>query len=176
MEKQISKNWYWVLIRGIIMVILAVLIFSSPADALLAYVLYMGIGFIIVGIIRIVEGIGAKGTVDNWGWIVFGGVIDLFLGYILIAHPDVTLSVLPFIIGFWAAFYGLYLIIDAFSGSGSAALKIISGILVFILANVIMFNPIAFGMTLAIWIGVILLFVGIYNVIISFSIKTLPED
>ena len=145
MEKQISKNWYWVLIRGIIMVILAVLIFNSPVDALLAYVLYIGIGFIIAGIIRIVEGFSAKGAVDNWGWIVFGGVIDLFLGYILIAHPDVTLSVLPFIFGFWAAFYGLYLIIDAFSGSGSAALKIISGILVFILANVIMFNPIAFG-------------------------------
>ncbi len=171
MEKQISKNWYMVLIKGIIMVLLAVLMFMSPEGTLLAYVLYLGIGFIISGIVFIVKGISAKGVLDNWGWVVFEGVMDIFLGFILMAHPGLTLTVLPIMIGFWGAFYGIFLIIDAFSGTGSAVLKIVSGILILILANTIIFNPVSFGLTLAIWLGFILLFAGIYNIINSFSLK-----
>ena len=171
MEKQISKYWYLVLIKGIIMVLLAILLFNSPADTLLAYVLWLGIGFVISGIAIIVQGISAKGVLDNWGWIVFGGVMDIFLGYILMAHPALTVSVLPIMIGFWAAFYGIFLIIDSFSGTGGGLLKIIFGILILIIANTIIFNPVAFGLTLAIWLGVILLFAGIYNIFNSFSLK-----
>ena len=170
METQISKYWYMVLIKGIIMVLLALLLFNSPADSLLAYVLWIGIGFIISGIAIIVQGIAAKG-VQGWGWIVFGGVMDIFLGYILMAHPSLTVSIIPIMIGFWAAFYGIFLIIDAFTGTGGAVMKIIFGILIIILANTIIFNPVAFGLTLAIWLGVILLFSGIYNIINSFSLK-----
>jgi len=170
METQISKYWYLTLIKGIIMVLLALLLFNSPADSLLAYVLWIGIGFIISGIAIIVQGIAAKG-VQGWGWIVFGGVMDIFLGYILMAHPSLTISIIPVMIGFWAAFYGIYLIIDAFSGTGGAVLKIIFGILIVIMANTIIFNPVAFGMTLVIWLGIILLIAGIYNIINSFSLK-----
>jgi len=170
MEEQISKYWYLTLIKGVIMALLAVMLFNSPAESLLAYVLYIGIGFIISGIAVIVQGISAKG-VQGWGWIVFGGVMDIFLGYILMAHPGLTVSVIPIMIGFWAAFYGIFLIIDAFSGTGGVVLKIIFGILILIMANTIIFNPVAFGLTLAIWLGVILLFAGIYNIINSFSLK-----
>ena len=171
MEKQISKYWYLALFKGIIMVLLAVLLFMSPADSLLVYVLYIGIGFIIAGIALIVQGISAKGVLDNWGWIVFEGVMDIFLGYILMAHPSLTVSVIPVMIGFWAAFYGIFLIINAFSGTGGVVLKIIFGILILIMANAIIFNPVAFGLTLAIWLGIILFFSGIYNIINSFSLK-----
>ena len=174
METQISKNWYLLLIKGIIMVLLAILVLNSPEGALLTYVLYIGIGFIIAGIVRIVQGISAKGTLNNWGWIVFEGLMDLFLGYILMAHPDLTITLIPIMIGFWAAFYGLYLLIDAFSGNGNMLLKLIAGILIIIIGNMIIFNPVSFGLTLAIWIGVLLLFAGIFNVIISFKIKALP--
>ena len=171
MENQISKYWYLTLIKGIIMTLLAVLLFTSPEASLLVYVLYIGIGFIIAGVVQIVQGIKVKGNLDSWGWVVFGGVMDLFLGYILISHPGLTVSIIPIMIGFWAAFYGFFLIIDAFSGTGGALLKIIFGILIIIMANTIIFNPVAFGLSLAIWLGVILLFAGIYNIFNSFSLK-----
>lgn len=170
MENSISKNWYMILIKGIIMILLAILMFVSPEGALLTYAVFIGIGFIVAGIVRIFQGFSAKG-VDNWGWIVFEGALDLIVGFILVAHPALTASILPFIIGFWATFYGVFLFVDGFSGDGDAFLKIIGGILIFILGLAIMFNPILFGMTLVIWIGIVLLIVGIYNVIIAFSVK-----
>ena len=171
MENQVSKNWYMLLLKGIIMILLAILIFMSPADALLTYVLYVGIGFIIAGIVRIIQGFSAKGTQESWGWIVFEGLMDLFLGYILMIHPDLTVSIFPIMMGFWAAFYGIFLVVGAFSGTGGMGIKLISGILMFLLANFIIFNPVSFGLALTIWIGLMLLVVGIYNIITSFSLK-----
>ncbi len=171
MENQITSNWYMVLIKGIIMILLAILIFSSPGGALITLALWIGIGLFITGIVEIYRGIALRAVNPNWGWTVFGGVLDLFLGYILMANPLVTAEILPFVFGFWAAFYGIYLIIDAFSEAGNRGIKIISGILILIIANVIMFNPLLAGMTLAIWVGIMLFVAGIYNVIFSFSLK-----
>jgi len=50
-------------------------------------------------------------------------------------------------------------------------MKLIAGIIILILGTMILFNPVAAGMAAAIWIGIILLFVGIYNVAASFSLK-----
>jgi uncharacterized membrane protein HdeD (DUF308 family) len=47
------------------MVLLTILIFMSPADALLTYVLYVGIGYSIAGIVRIVQGISSKGILTS---------------------------------------------------------------------------------------------------------------
>jgi hypothetical protein len=171
MEKQISNHWYLVLIKGIILIILAILLFMSPADALLSLILYIGIGFIIIGIIRVFQGISANNAINSWRWIVFEGAMDFFLGYILLAHPGLTLTVLPVLIGFWGVFYGLFLIIESFSGNGGVFLKIISGILLIILSNIIIFNSLSFGLTMSVWLGFILFFAGIYNIINSFSLK-----
>lgn len=176
MKDQIAKNWYLVLIKGIIMVLLALLVLTSPAGTLLTYVVWIGIGVIINGIMQIVQGIASKDAHHNWGWVVFGGAIDIFFGLILMAHPGITLTILPIMIGFWAAFYGLSLMIDGFSSSENKGMKIIFGILILIIANTIIFNPIAFGLTMAIWFGVILLFAGIFSVIISFKIKGLATE
>jgi uncharacterized membrane protein HdeD (DUF308 family) len=170
-ENELKVNWLMVLFKGIIMILLAFLVFSSPADALMAYALYIGIGFGITGLVLVYQGFSIKKGNSGWGWIVFEGFIDLFLGYILMAHPVLTAAIIPFIIGFWAVYYGVLLIIDSFSGSGSMLLKLLTGILIVILGNVVMFNPGSAGLTIAIWFGVLLLIVGIYNIIISFSLK-----
>ena len=171
MENSISKNWYLLLIRGIIMILLAVLIFMSPGDVLLTYVLYIGIGYLFAGLIRIFQGFQAKGHVDSWGSIAMEGVFDIVFGFILIAHPGMTLAVLPFLIGFWGAIYGLSLVVNSFSEKENKGMKLLAGILTAIFALIIMFNPLLMGMTLVIWVGIMILVAGIFNVVIAFKIK-----
>ena len=171
MEKKISSDWYMVLIKGIIMIALAVLLLSSPAGALVAFGLYIGIGFLLTGVFVIYRGFLLKKAGNNWGWTVFEGFLDLFLGYMIVANPLVTAEVLPFVIGFWAVFYGIFIVINAFSGKSDRLMKIVAGILIIIIGNLIMHNPLFIGMTFAIWVGIMLLIAGIYNVIASFSLK-----
>lgn len=171
MENAISKNWYMVLIGGIIMILLALLIFSSPANALLSYALYIGLGMGLSGIFKIIRGFQAKGIVEGWGWIVFDGAMSLILGFVLVAHPALTAAILPFIFGFWAAFYGFFMVIDAFSGEGSTGMKLLGGVLTVILGFGIMFNPLFMGMSMAVWVGIILLIIGVITVIGAFNLK-----
>ena len=171
MENKISKSWFMLLIKGLIMILLGVLIFMRPGAAILTFVLYIGIGFSIAGVVRIVQGFQIKGAEQGWGWVVLEGVMDIIFGIILMAHPELTAAILPFIFGIWGIFYGFALIIDAFSGAKNMGWKIFGGIMIVLFGFFIMFNPLFMDLTLTIWVGVMLLTVGIYNVIASFSLK-----
>lgn len=171
MENQLKSRWYLQLIKGIVLILLAILIFRSPVGALLTWALYIGLGLILSGIVIVILGFSAKGILPNWGWRVFEGVIDIFLGFILMANPAVTVAVLPFVVGFWGAFYGVMLFIDAFSNKGNTGIQMVSAILIFLLSTTIMFNPLFIGLTFAIWFGILFLTAGIFNVINSFSNK-----
>ncbi len=169
MENQLTTNRYFQLFKGILLILLAILVFRSPGGTMLAWAVYIGIGMIVAGIVIVVQGFLARGVLDNWGWRVFEGIIDIFFGFILMANPAVTAAVLPFVVGFWGAFYGIMLFVDAFSDKVNRGMKIAFGILIFISSTIFMFNPLFAGLTLAIWFGTVLVFAGIYNVIASFS-------
>ena len=174
MENKITSNWYLVLIKGIIMILLSMMVFSRPAGALLAFALYIGIALIATGFTILFHGISLKraNSNTNWGWAVFEGLLDIFLGYVLLTNPLVTAEVLPWMFGFWAVFYGILLIISSFSGDGNGGwTKMLSGILMIIIGNIIMHNPLFAGMSLVIWVGILLMIAGVFNVIISFSLK-----
>ena len=95
----------------------------TPERTLLGVAVYLGIGLVITGIIAIGLGIAERKLNPNWGWRTFEGVMDLVLGLIVINNPVLTVSIIPFLIGFWAAIYGIFLFIDAFSSRESRGLK-----------------------------------------------------
>jgi len=173
MENQLKSTRYIFLIKGIIMIILALVAFNSPGGVLLAFSFYIGIGLLVTGFIMLYQGLELRKKDSNWGWSVFEGLLDFFLGYILITNPLITTTVLPFIIGFWAVFYGVLLIINSFSVAGNRLMKILTGVLMLIIGNVIMHNPIFAGLTLVIWVGVMLLVAGVFNIIASFRLKSI---
>lgn len=155
------------------MLLLAYLIFQSPVDALVVYALYIGIGFIFTGLFEIFGGIASKKDNENWAWTVFGGLIDIIIGYVLVGHPALTISIIPFIIGFWGIFYGFFLIVGSFISINDFALKFFSGLILLILSNILMFNPLTAGLSIALWVAIMLVISGFYNIILSFKIKSL---
>ena len=176
MDEQSTPTWYLPLIKGIIMILLAIMIFSSPAGALVAWAFYIGIGFVFTGMVLIYQGFAGRGTEENWTWKVFEGLLDMFIGFMLMVNPLVTASILPFLFGFWGAFYGIALFIDAFAHKENRIIKFVSAILVFWISSLIMFNPVLFGMTIAVWVGIILFLVGGYSIILAFNLKKLAKE
>ena len=173
MESQISKLWYMPLLKGLIMILLAILIFMSPGGTLLAWALYIGIGFVISGIILVYQGFTLRGVEQGWGWKVFEGILDIFLGFMLMANPALTAAVIPFVIGFWGVITGIMLFVGGIANKEGRGLKILFGILIFILSNIIMFNPVSTAMSIVVWIGILLLLAGIGNLIFAFQVRSL---
>jgi uncharacterized membrane protein HdeD (DUF308 family) len=175
MENGMNKNWWLVLIKGLIMIGLAFIVFNHPGDTLLGITLFIGIGVLITGISIIVIAFAGKKDMDNWGWKLAEGMLDVLFGFILIANPEITAVVIPFMIGFWVMFYGVLITVNAFSSKKFSWALMLAGILTIILGYIIIFHPIIFGLTISVWVGITLLFVGISNVFFAFDIKKIKK-
>jgi len=68
MTNQITKYWYMVLLKGVIMVLLAILMLASPRDALLTLATWLGLGLLIAGIAILIQGIALRNQASDWGW------------------------------------------------------------------------------------------------------------
>ena len=154
---------------------MAFIVFTNPEGTLLGIALFIGIGFLIAGIVIISLALAGKKDMDNWGWKLAEGILDVLFGFFLIANPGITAVVIPFMIGFWATFYGILLTVSAFSFKKFNWTLMIAGILTIVLGYIIMFNPTVLGFTISIWIGITLLVVGIANVAFSFDIKKMKK-
>jgi len=161
------------LIKGIIMVLLSLFVLINPEDTLKTVAFYLGIGFFITGIILIIRGISLKKAEESWNWNIIEGIADLILGFLLIVAPVAMAALIPIMIGIWAVFYSILIIIDSFKGAGNGPLKLASGIIIFLLAYLLIFNPLLFGLTIVIWLGILLLVAGIFNIILAIKLKQL---
>jgi len=176
MEEQAIATWYLPLVKGIILILLSVIILLSPAGALIAWAFYIGIGFVFTGMVLIYRGFAGRDAEKNWTWRVFEGILDMFIGFILMTNPLITASILPFLFGFWGAFYGIALFIDAFSHEENKIFIFIVSVAIFWLSSLIMFNPLMFGIAFATWLGIILLIAGLFNLIESFTLKKMTDE
>lgn len=179
MEETTSKNWWLVLIKGIILIILAFVIFRHPVGTLVGITFYMGIGLLLTGIALIIAAIAARNDIENWGWRLAEGILDALIGIMLLANPGITAAVIPFLIGFWAFFYGILLFVGSFgskkTGYGNWWLELIAGILTVIIGYVIAFNPVVGIFTITTFIGISLLIVGVFNVVLSFDLRKIHK-
>lgn len=174
-QPQPLKNWWVILLKGVIFIILALIIFQHPVGAVIGLALYIGIALLITGVILTLIALSARKSMQSWGWKFAVGVLDILLGIMLLAHPGVTAVILPFIIGFWVMFYGILLLTDSF-GMKSAGVKawwyqLATGLLTVIIGYLITFNPFAGVLTITILIGIPILLFGVFNVALAFSFK-----
>jgi uncharacterized membrane protein HdeD (DUF308 family) len=171
MEKKNSKNWYMFLLKGIILVVLSLFVLINPDGTLKAIAFYLGIGFFISGIILVIRGIPALKGDHKLNWNVLEGSIDLILGFLLMVFPLAMASIIPILIGFWAGFYSILIIVDAVNNSENRVMKLITGVIIFLLAIVLIFKPLLLGLTIMVWLGILLLISGILNIILSVKMK-----
>jgi uncharacterized membrane protein HdeD (DUF308 family) len=135
------KNWWILLLKGILLIIFGILSFMNPGITLATLVLWFAIFMMIDGVISIF------GVVSNWKteedkWLLVAeGALGLVLGFLVYRSPDTFLSFIAFVISFWAIFSGISKIAMAIQlrkeieGEGwlilSGVLSLIFGILVF---------------------------------------------
>ena len=175
--KKTMNNWWLVLIKGVILVILAIFVFRHPVSALVGLALYVGITLLITGITLVIAALSFRKVSDNWGWRLAEGLMDILFAFVLLSNPGVTAAVFPFIIGFWIIIYGIIFIADSFNDKKEGAtdwwMGLIGGILGVMLGYFVTSNPLAGAFTVTIWIGLGFLILGIVNIFASLRLKKL---
>jgi len=175
--KEKSKNWWLLLLKGIVLIVLSFLVFRHPVEALVGLSVFIGVALLLTGIFQIIAGFMVRGVDDNWGWRLAEGIIDVIFAIVLLSNPGVTAAVFPFIVGIWMIVYGVMIFSGSFKskkeGDGNWWLSLLGGIITVLLGWFVMTDLFAGTLAITIWIGIGLLMLGIVNIVMSFHLKKL---
>ena len=172
------KNWYILLIVGLIFLAGGIYSFISPEGSFLALALFFGWSFVISGAIEIVFSISNREELENWGWTLIFGIITFLVGVLLISKPGITELILAFSLGFLVLFRSIGAISFALDlknyedNSGWGTL-LAFGILGVLFSFLLLWNPAFAGMTIVFWIGLALISAGIFSIYLSLRMRTL---
>lgn len=129
-----SKYWWLVLIVGILMVIGGFAYWFWPAAGYAIASQIFGWLLILGGIVQLCVSAGANRP-RGWGWWLAGGVIDMFIGFLLVRSVILSEIVFPYFLAFIFLFWGF----EALVGSVSSRerrywwLYLINGILLILI-------------------------------------------
>ena len=173
------KKWWFLLIKGFILIILACLIIFYPQESIVTISLFMGISLIITGIVLLLISSELRKTMENWTMRLAEGLMDIVFGFFLLAHPDVSFVIIPILIGFWIIFYGVLILAGSFQFKESMTTRrktvLIVGIITIILGFIIAFNPDITIVTIGILIGVPVFIIGLANIFFAMNLKNLEQ-
>lgn len=180
LERRIHRLWWIPLITGIIGIGLGVWCFWSPATSLpvFAYV-FAGI-LIVAGILNMEYAFVNNSLGTNWGWSLALGILELVCGVWLCTLPPlVIVPVFIYAVGIWVLVVAINAICEAASlpraGAGWMVWMIIMLVATIFFAIYFLSSPIAGGIAGWIWLGLSLIFYGIYRIMLAFRIKSLNK-
>ena len=87
--QQEVKNWWISLILGILYVIVAISLMFSPLSGYAVLSILFSVSMLFSGLLEISFAVSNRRRVSSWGWYLAGGIIDMILGFYLIAYPMV---------------------------------------------------------------------------------------
>lgn len=154
-EKMEKTDRYVLLFGGIISLVFGLLLFTQTAATLSVIMLLVGITWFIQGIVTLLAIFIDK---RSWGWNLFGGVIGIAAGLIVLQNPLVSTVAVPAVLAIMLGVFGLMIgisaLVAAFQGEGWGAG--IFGAVSLVIGLLLMFNSIVGGQAL-VWVTALLL-------------------
>ncbi len=164
--------WWLVLLNGVAVLIIGVLLLTSPAATVIVMVQLLAIYWLIAGIFQIVA-IFIDST--GWGWNLFAGLLSIIAGVIILRENAimgalVITSVFVLILGIQGLIYGGISIIQGFQGHTSWG-QVILGVLS-IIFSIYLLSNIWLGVVALPWVfGIFAVVGGIMAIVTAFKMK-----
>jgi uncharacterized membrane protein HdeD (DUF308 family) len=171
-----TKNWWVLLLRGIVAVLFGILANTRPGITLAVLVLLFGIYAVVDGSFALLAAIGGwRHREDRW-LLLLEGFIGIGAGILTLRAPGITTVALLFFIAVWALATGVLRIVAAIrlrkeiTGEFWLAL---SGIASVVFAFLVMMNPAAGALAIAWLLGWYALFLGAMLVMLSIKLHNI---
>jgi uncharacterized membrane protein HdeD (DUF308 family) len=168
-----TKNWWVLLLRGIVAVLFGFLAISRPGITLAVLVLLFGIYAVVDGCFALFAAIGGWSHREDRWLLLLEGFIGIGAGILTLRAPGITTVALLFFVAAWALATGVLRIVAAIrlrkeiTGEYWLAL---SGIASVVFAFLVMMNPAAGALAIAWLIGWYALFLGATLVMLSIKL------
>jgi uncharacterized membrane protein HdeD (DUF308 family) len=91
---------------GVLGIVIGILLIRHPVNSILAATLLVGLWFVAVGVIRLVEALGSK----RGAWALAVAALQIVVGIVLVASPHIGLATLALLIGIAFILNGIALV------------------------------------------------------------------
>lgn len=167
----LAKNWWLILLRGLIAILFGILTFVWPGITLLTLVLLYGAFAFVDGVLSLFAAIRGGAPAPRW-WLVIVGLLGIAVGVLTLLWPGITGLVLLFFIAGWAIATGIMEIIGAIRLRHEIDDEwwlIATGVLSVLFGIMIAVQPGAGALALVFVIGAFAIIYGI--MLVSFSLR-----
>lgn len=169
------KNWYLLLIFGIISIFLGIVVFITPIQTFLVLSIFFSWAFMIGGLLEAIYSISNRDHMSSWGWYLALGILTFIIGLQLIFNPSESVWVFTFYIGFWLLFRSMMYISSSIDMKRAEASNwgwvLFFGIVGVIFSCLLLWNPLITSIAVSIYIGCALISLGVVQIVMSFSMK-----
>lgn len=107
-----TRAWWVVLVVGILMVLCGFAYWFWPVQGYAIASQIFGWLLILTGVVQLCVGAGPNATAGR-GWWVAGGIIDMFIGFMLVRSIILSEEVFPYFIAFVFIFWGVEALVGA---------------------------------------------------------------
>ena len=162
---RVIKHWWLMMLAGILCIAAGLVVFIFPMQSYLTLAILFGILMILVGAAQLVIASTSGNYLAMKGYMIAGGILDLFLGLFLCVYPSVTVVLIPIMLGIWLMYHSFMMIafagdLDTFNVNGSGWV-VFGGILLLILSILVLVNPFSAGIaTVIVFTGIGLILLG----------------
>jgi uncharacterized membrane protein HdeD (DUF308 family) len=175
MEIVLARNWWSLVLRGVLALILGFVAFAWPGITLGALVLLFGAYALIDGVMAIVGAWRASRAHERWGVLVLEGLVGIAAAAVTILWPAITALALVYLIAAWAVVTGVFELAAAIrlrkiiTGEWMLALTGIASVIFGILALII---PLAGALAIAFMFGVYEVIFGVLLISLGFRLRS----
>jgi len=138
----------------------------NPMGMVSTFSYLLGIALLIFGVTNIYNGLKVKNETSYWMLLTQDGVLQVIVGIVLLAWPQLTPSLIMIIMGIWIILGGIIQFVIANKYKDGLTQRNFRGILAIILGGIIVFNPDAGVKIFSMIIGALSLLYGLYMVVL----------
>jgi len=178
--KALARNRYLELIIGFLFIAITEGVFITPAATYTVLSIVFAITFLIIGVTKTLFAFSNRKYTEGRELYFAGGFVDVLVGLLLLSTPSFTFSLLPNYIGYAMLFRSALAIGLSFKFQ---RLKIsdwrpmlIFGISCFVMAFIMLWNPVISGLTIESYTATVFLINGIFHVILTVGLKKLYKE
>jgi uncharacterized membrane protein HdeD (DUF308 family) len=171
----LAKNWWSLVVRGVLGILLGLATFLWPGITLTALVFLFGGYALLDGALSLAGALRAAQAHERWGALLIEGLVGILATFVTMLWPAITALALVFVIASWAIITGVSEIVAAvrlrryIHGEWLLAL---AGVLSVLFGVLLAAMPIAGALVIALWVGAYMLVFGVALVALGFRLRS----
>jgi uncharacterized membrane protein HdeD (DUF308 family) len=170
----VARNWWALLIRGLIAIIFGILAFTWPGATIVAIGILFGAYALVDGIFAVIATFVAAGAHQRWWPLLLEGIVGILIAGITFYDVRITLLALYLTIAAWAFLTGILEIVAAIQLRKHLANEIwliVGGLASIVFGILMLWRPLAGALAIIWLIGAYAIFFGAMMVALSFRLR-----